>query len=124
VEQIDQQHRMLFQMSEDYREALDAGEGRAVYGLMLESLDDYARGHFGMEEDCMFRHQCPAAGVNIAAHGRFLAALDAFKRRFAANGFRRAEAMKLVNFIDMWLADHIARIDTQLKPCIEGAEGR
>jgi hemerythrin-like metal-binding protein len=121
VEQIDQQHRMLFQMSEDYRHTLDAGEGASVYQFMLESLDDYARGHFGVEEECMFRHHCPAAETNSLAHGQFLKTIGEFQQRFAARGFDRADALRLVDYIDKWLTNHIARIDTQLKGCLDDA---
>jgi len=123
IQQIDEQHQMLFQMSEHYRETLDAGEGAAVYGLMLESLDDYARGHFGIEEQCMFRYQCPAAGVNSAAHGHFLKAIGEFQERFAAKGFHRADARRLLDYIDKWLSSHIGRIDTQLRKCLEADAG-
>jgi hemerythrin len=129
IPELDGQHRMLFQMSEHYRQTLDAGEGAGVYHIMLESLEDYARGHFGMEEQCMHRHQCPAAGLNKAAHGQFLIALTHFRERFATGGFEKTDARKLVDFIDSWLTNHIGRIDRRLKPCVErgesgGGEGR
>ena len=37
------------------------GRGERVYGLLLELLRGYARVHFGFEEACMERCQCPAA---------------------------------------------------------------
>jgi hemerythrin len=43
VTALDEQHKMLFKMSEDYREALDQGHGERVFGLLLASLDQYAR---------------------------------------------------------------------------------
>jgi hemerythrin len=119
VEMIDEHHRTLFKMSEDYRAALDSGEGGRVYGLMLESLDEYARVHFDIEEGCMFRHQCPVAGANANAHQHFVGKLNEFLTRFAAAGFDRSDARQLVDFVDAWLANHIARLDTQLRECIE-----
>ena len=110
-------------MSEDYRQTLDAGEGERVYGFMLESLDEYARAHFGMEEQCMFRYQCPAAGMNAEAHTRFVEAISQFRGRFSRDGFDAADARRLVDFVDAWLESHIARIDTQLKPCVEAKDG-
>ena len=37
---------------------------------------------------------------------------------FSAKGFDRANAQRLVDFLDSWLADHIGRIDVQLKPYV------
>jgi hemerythrin len=124
VEWIDEQHRALFRMSEDYREALDARQGDRVYGLMLESLALYARAHFGFEEQCMARYNCPVAEANAHAHKQFVGTVDRYRERFMSNGFDPLEARQLVDFIDQWLASHIARIDTQLKPCVEQAAGQ
>jgi hemerythrin len=110
---------MLFKMSEDYREALDQQRGERVYGVMLESLDEYAKAHFGLEQECMFRYQCPAAETNAKAHLQFVEVLGWFRRRYAEGGFNVIEARRLVEFVDEWLASHIGRIDVQLKPCVE-----
>jgi len=115
VEQVDDQHKMLFKMAEDYRSALDEGRGQGVYSEMLRSLDLYIRTHFGYEEGCMTKYQCPVAGANKAAHTRFVEVMDGFHQRYAANGFDRADARNLVDTLDHWLADHICRLDVRLK---------
>jgi hemerythrin len=106
-------------MSDHFRAAVEAGQGTRVYGLMLESLTDYAHGHFRLEEACMEQYRCPAAGANCAAHEKFMEALAHFQGRFAAAGYDAADALRLVNFIDNWLTQHILRIDTSLKACVE-----
>ena len=116
---LDEQHKTLFRMSDDYREAIAAGKGERVYKVMLDSLRAYARGHFGSEEQCMHRYHCPAAAANADAHGRFLAVLAEYQQRYAASGYREDEAVRLVDFIDGWLAGHIGAIDVQLKACVE-----
>jgi hemerythrin len=119
VESIDRQHEWLFKMSEDYRESLDAGEGERVYGLLLESLDQYTSAHFGLEEQCMNRYQCPIAGKNSAAHAKFTEELAGFRQRYAISGFDVTDAHQLVRYLDEWLDSHIGSIDVQLKPCVE-----
>jgi hemerythrin len=109
-------------MSEDYGSALTEGEGQRVYGVLLESLDRYARAHFGAEEQCMYRYRCPVAEKNSEAHGKFVEALAGFRQRYAVSGFDRADAERLVQYVDEWLANHIGQIDTQLKPCIENSQ--
>jgi hemerythrin len=119
VERIDTQHKRLFQMSEDFRAALDEGRGERVYGLLLDSLTRYARAHFGIEEECMEQCRCPAAKENRLAHGEFVDVLAGFHKCYAQRGFDRADAQRLVDFVDQWLAGHIGRIDVQLRPCVE-----
>ncbi|MEO5800495.1 MAG: hemerythrin family protein [Gemmatimonadales bacterium] len=119
IAKIDDQHRMIFKMAEDYREALNDGQGASIYSEFLESLDLYAQGHFGFEEDCMLRHHCPAGRQNIAAHQGFVTVLDRFRQGFADDGFSQGVAFELVNTIDLWLAQHICGIDVQLKRFVE-----
>ena len=116
IQQIDDQHKMIFRMAEDYRAALDEGNGEGVYGNLLESLDLYVRTHFGYEEACMARFVCPAAKVNAEAHAKFVEALSRFKETYAGKGFDPTEARNLVDTIDLWLVNHIGRVDSQLKP--------
>ena len=123
IQRLDRQHQMLFKMSEDYRAALDEGRGERIYGLMLTNLERFARLHFGAEEQCMFRYHCPAATANSEAHAHFMEQVAGFRRRFEQAPFDRAEAYRLVGFLDDWLANHIGRIDVQLKPCVD-ARGR
>lgn len=115
IEQIDDQHKMIFKMAEDFRAALDEGLGQRVYGGMLESLDLYVRTHFGFEERCMEKYACPVADGNKKAHAKFVEVLSGFQQRYTASGFDRSDARSLVDTVDQWLADHICRIDVRLR---------
>ena len=106
-------------MSEVFRAALDEGRGERVYELLLESLGSVAHFHFGFEERCMKRRHCPAAQQNAQAHPKFIEALSGFRQRYVVGGFDRADAQRLVDFVDQWLADHICRIDAQHKPYVQ-----
>ena len=119
VERIDEQHRMIFKMAEDFRSALDEGKGKVVYPTLLESLSLYCDGHFGFEEDCMAEHSCPVAQINEKAHARFLETLSGFQRQYADQGYDSFEARKLVDTIDKWLSDHICNIDVHLRNCVK-----
>jgi hemerythrin len=123
IASIDEQHRMLFGMAEDYRSALDEGHGERVYDMLLDSLDAYARAHFSTEEACMIKHGCPAAAANAAAHEQFVVVLSGFQERYRRDGFDRAEARDLVDTLDRWLSNHIARIDLRIKPYVPSLPG-
>jgi len=118
VEQIDKDHQMIFQMSEDFRTALDEGLGCEVYSVMLGNLSAYCRGHFSFEERCMTEHKCPVAQKNKAAHKKFMQTLSGFQQRYATQGYNHVDGRLLVDTVDQWLDSHICRIDIHLKRCV------
>ena len=120
IKRIDDQHKGLFELSDVFRDALNEGRGERIYGGLLESLHAYAGFHFCFEEGCIGRCQCAAAEQNVNAHSKFLQDLAVFEERYKIAGFERAEAQRLVEFIDHWLADHICRIDMRTMPQCEG----
>ena len=115
IERIDKQHKMLFAMTHDFAMALDEGRGERTYHILLESLDAYARAHFNFEEGCMYKHQCPAADANQRAHLGFVEYLTKCRQQYANLGFDPAAARDLMETLQRWLADHIGRIDLQLR---------
>ncbi len=119
IPHLDTQHRLLFQMVDDFRLALDEGNGQVVYGEFLRSLELYSRMHFGVEEECMYRFQCPAARVNLEGHQAFKELLDELTADHGSGGFRPEAAQRAALHLDRWLVEHIGRIDTQLRPLAE-----
>ena len=118
VERIDDDHKLIFKMAEDFRAALDNGKGDSVYSVLLDSLTLYCRGHFGFEEQCMRKFRCPVAEKNEKAHQSFLETLSEFQERHAASGYNYNDARELVDTVDGWLENHICRIDVHLKHCV------
>ena len=121
VSRIDDQHKMLFAMAADFRDALDESRGERVYAGLLESLELYGVSHFSYEEGCMARFVCPVAADNKVAHALFVGMLEEFNVRYAARGFDAADARNLVDTLEGWLADHICRIDVKLRPHVPAA---
>lgn len=111
IQRIDEQHKMIFKIAEDFRAALDEGRGATVYSELLNFLHRYCRGHFSFEERCMDEYRCPVAQRNKDAHVRLIEVLSGFQQRYASSGYERTDARSLVDTIDQWLADHICRID-------------
>ena len=118
IQRIDEDHKMIFKMAEDFRAALDVGRGDAVYSVLLESLGLFCRGHFGFEERCMEEFSCPVAEKNKEAHEIFVENLSEFKERYAASGYDHTDARRLVDTVDQWLDNHICGIDIHLKRCV------
>jgi len=117
IARVDEQHKMLFSSVGDFREALDAGVGSRTYGMLLDFLDQYTRGHFSYEEGCMERHRCPVAQQNKDEHTALLRTLGQFRQRFAEHGYTAGDAVSLLDTLDDWLGSHICRVDIHLKHC-------
>jgi hemerythrin len=114
VQSIDEQHQMLFRLTNDFHAALET-DGEAMYEKMLTSLESYARAHFRLEEECMVRYRCPVADQNRRAHDRFTQILADMRERYTIIGFDRKDAQELIGLLEEWLVNHISRIDVQLK---------
>lgn len=112
---IDEQHRQIFRMTEDYAASLEEGGGEKTYPILLDFLDRYIRTHFAFEERCMEEYRCPAAASNRAAHSRFTEMIADYRKRNDACGYRAEDARTLVTFLGGWWEDHILRTDLQLK---------
>jgi hemerythrin len=119
LKHIDDQHKMLFTMGDDFRDALDVGRGKKVYRHLLDMLQNYADIHFRMEEGCMEQYRCPVAQTNKEAHVKFLAVLADFQQRYTDSGFDHVDARNLVDTLEQWLTDHICRIDVKLKQYVK-----
>ena len=118
IEPIDEQHKSLFQIAGDFRAVLDDGKGEQTYELLLGTLDTYTRVHFGIEEQCMSQHRCPVDEKNKNAHAELIETLSGFQNRYYASGYNHADASRLVDTLEQWLANHICRIDMHLKKCV------
>ncbi len=119
IDRIDNQHKMIFRMTEDFQTALHEGSGESTYDTFLDFLGSYCRAHFDFEERCMDEYNCPVAQRNKEAHAGFANILSEYQHRYAAKGFNRADAHNLMNTIDQWLSKHICRIDVHLKQCVQ-----
>lgn len=118
IEQIDLQHKLLFEHTEVFREVLGEGVGEKSYWSFLEFLQTFIRIHFGYEEECMNAYRCPCAGQNRKEHVLFARFIANQVAEYEKEGFDRQKAIALLARVDDWLANHIARVDVNLKDCV------
>lgn len=119
VPELDEAHRRLFECVNELGTAIKEGTGHAGAMRTLDFLGTYAAQHFGSEEDCMHRHQCPAALTNKKAHTEFLAYFTRMKADCESSGFTNTRLMEMQQALGNWLRNHIMKIDVTLKPCIK-----
>ena len=123
IQSIDEQHQMIFRMTNEFSAALE-GDGHAVYDKLLTALESYARAHFRLEEECMVRYRCPVAEQNKQAHSRFTNILTDMRQRYSIIGFDRKDAQELIGILEEWLANHIGKVDVQLKRVVGDKNSR
>jgi len=123
IDRVDEQHKLIFQMAGDFREALDVGKGDKTYRVLLEFLQWYCEAHFSFEDRCMEEYRCPAAEANRVAHGVFNGLVHDYWRRFEADGFSPTDARELVDMVEGWFLGHIRHVDVQLKESVDASSG-
>jgi hemerythrin len=82
-------------------------------------LGEYVQQHFGYEESCMAKHACPVAEVNKRAHARLIETFGAIQARFNQEGPSVELVLQIRQELGGWLVNHIKKIDTSLRPCIQ-----
>ncbi len=120
-DRIDEQHKRLFQFVNKLEDQMKRGVKKDEIDSCMTFLSTYVRIHFLYEESCMFRHKCPIADTNVAAHKKFLEAFDAIKAKYDVQGPTPDVITELYNAASNWLIQHICKIDKQLAPYVTGA---
>ena len=125
--EIDEQHRTLIGHLNEFESLLVHSNPTpaqlATIMKFLDFLENYIQYHFSFEEQCMDSHRCPAHQKNCAAHADFKEIFQRFKQRSRKEGFRTAMLVEMSEAINVWIKDHILRVDTELKPCLTRARG-
>jgi hemerythrin len=118
VAELDAQHKKLFEKFNEFSEAIASRKSLEAAGDILDFLQFYAKWHFGQEEDCMDKYKCPIAAQNKNAHAEFLKKFDRFYTEWQTGNMTAKLAQKTYNELEQWLVNHVARTDTQLRPCV------
>lgn len=118
-ERIDREHQRLFDCINDLEFAAQGEENQDALAVAVDFLARYAQWHFAHEEECMFRLNCPAYGVNCAAHKIFNERIQSWVNRLAT-GSPPLTAREIHGSAANWIQMHILKIDRKLKACDAG----
>jgi len=119
VESLDAQHRQLINWLNDLLGAMSLGRGRPEVKPLLDRLGAYAALHFGTEEDCMTKYNCPVAAKNVEQHKQFVETFGSFSEEYERTGPTAHLTVRLESELMRWLTTHIRRTDTQLAECVK-----
>ncbi len=118
VPDIDAQHRELFERVARLEDALGRGD-RGELRHLLEFLRDYALLHFDTEEREMAAG-FPRCEQHRAAHRGFLERYLLLWKAFEHEGTTALLTLRVRNWIDLWLRDHVRGEDQALGAWLAG----
>lgn len=111
IREIDEQHKILFRLANEFDDAARAGRGTEVIESTLDALIAYADIHFETEERLMRRHQYAACEAHEAEHEKLRVSVADFRRRIHDG---KDVVPDLLTFLRDWLTRHIMNSDRQL----------
>ena len=118
VESLDSQHKQLIAWLNNLLGAMSEGRGRSEVDGLLQQLGAYAALHFGNEESCFEKWKCPFAAQNVEAHKVFIATFENLRAEYERDGASSHLVVRVQSELMRWLAAHIKRTDTTLRPCV------
>jgi hemerythrin len=114
IEEIDAQHRSLFDRTNELAEAIGSGSEAPALASILDGLERYAASHFAVEEDFFDRSGYSGAVAHKQEHSAFKQKVVAFKADLESGKPGLSEEM--MGFLKSWLVNHISFIDRKYKP--------
>lgn len=117
VQEIDAQHRRLFDLANQLADAVRIGKGTDIIGNVLNELVRYTQTHFTFEEQLMSQNHYEAAAQHRQQHQDLIESVAEFKRRFAAKD--EAVVDEALQFFTEWLSRHIMDTDKALARALQ-----
>ena len=114
---IDEQHRRLIDLFNQFHGALHTEGGKAAVASVLDALVDYTKFHFAHEAGLMKKSGYPDSPDHLAKHDDLIGQAVAYKVRFDTG---EAVGAELTHFFREWLVNHILKTDRKLAAFLRG----
>lgn len=114
VEKLDDQHKQYFRLLEDMHQGMQAGQGQAMLGIVLEKLVGYVTLHFSAEEQAMRDANYPNFFLHKRQHDEFALKIAKTVKQFKAGDVDIT--LDLMDYLNNWLVNHIQKADKQYAP--------
>jgi len=114
IAEIDRQHQRLVELINQFDDSVQAQHGADMLDKVLNELLDYTQTHFTYEESLLSKHGYPMHPEHKAEHEAL-----AEKVMFMQNMFKEGnppDSAMLLNFLKIWLKEHILDLDKQYAP--------
>jgi hemerythrin len=112
IDQFDVHHKHLVDLlNEVYELFLLKNEDDGNLIRILDSLADYVKYHFDLEESWMRQVDYPRQEEHVLEHKRFVFKLYEFNRQYQED--KVTLTLEIVSFLRRWLLDHILNADAK-----------
>jgi len=111
VDQIDEEHRELFDRVNRLLEAMQASKAKEELQPLIGFLADYVNVHFSGEQALMHAHRYPGAPEHLAQHAFFVTEFKAMAVEVQRSGPTALMTIKLNKLLCDWLRDHVSSTD-------------
>jgi len=114
VQEIDQQHKTLFDKANQLFEAGKNSKTKEFISEMLDFLDEYTKQHFRNEEVYMRSIQYPGYGDQKKLHADFITQLAQLKKEYKESGCNITVILNANQMVVDWLIKHISIEDKKI----------
>jgi hemerythrin len=109
VDDMDQQHRKLISLVNQFHDALKAGKGDDAAKGILVQLVQYTHTHFAAEEQLMARCGYPEFHNHKKLHAELIAQVGQMVEKIKAG--KMVSSVTIASFLKDWLSNHILGSD-------------
>lgn len=115
IEQIDNEHRQLFQVINESIELINkADDVTPLCNNLLRTLKDYSLSHFAHEEAYMEELNDPELGLQKKEHAAFAEKINNFKLDTSSKENAKKSLNELLSYLVRWLYHHILSSDMMI----------
>lgn len=121
IEAIDNDHKSLFDISEQLHEAYASGRSAEALDQLFKVLFDYVENHFRREEGVMERCGYPDLEAHRASHAALTEQVTDLYQRFKRGDEKVGDTgicLEILGFLKNWLHFHILDEDMDIRDFI------
>ena len=125
IREIDHDHKMLFDLIEQFHEAYMSTDSKAAMEPAFRMLMDYTENHFRREEELLEKVGYPGQAGHHQDHEDLKDEVLALYQRFQNDKLRGVEndlGLELLSFLKNWLEFHILEDDMKYVEFIRDKE--
>jgi len=111
IEYFDNQHKKLFKIANELQEGILKSQSKEVIKVVLHKLHDYMKTHFHDEEAFLKFYAFSDFDSHVQSHHEFESQILKFENDIFEG--KLFVPMKLMNFLENWLFDHILKDDKE-----------
>lgn len=114
IENMDDQHRVIFETVEKFQAACNKGEPavkiREIFGIMRKYLED----HFKEEEEYMIKYDYPDYEAHRDSHNVFTRKLNLIDNTIKSDYMSLAKLAEINEYLSETFVTHLSEIDSNL----------